>query len=94
MKYHAKCIQTTVKLPASVQVCVAISNKGQSLQRNVKGNMDCSKYQSNIIHDIEMTCECIVFLQKRYIFMYDLAPCHESKSSRIFLNCKGLPILE
>ena len=64
MKYQAKCIQTTVKLPATVQVCVAISNRGLSLQRNVNGNMDSAKYQSDIIHDIEMTCECVVFLQK------------------------------
>ena len=68
MKYHAKCIQTTVKLPASVQVWGAINNSGLSLQRNINGNMDCAKYQSDIIHDIEMTCECVVFLQKGYIF--------------------------
>ena len=66
MKYHAKCIQTTVKLPATVQVWGAISNRGLSLQRNVNGNMDSAKYQSDTIHDIEMTCECVVFLQKGY----------------------------
>ena len=31
--YQAKLIQTTVKLPASVQLWGAISNRGQSLQR-------------------------------------------------------------
>ena len=62
MKYHAKCIQTTVKLPASVQIWKAIS-RGLS-QRSVNCNIDSAKYQSDIIHDIEMTCECIVFLQK------------------------------
>ena len=57
--------------------------------------MDSAKlYQSDIIHDIEMTCECVVFLQKGYIFMHDLAPDHNSKSTRIFLDCKGIPILE
>ena len=66
MKYHAKCIQTTVKFPASVQVLGAISNRGMSLQRNVNGNMDSAKYQSDTIHDIEMTCEYVVFLQKGY----------------------------
>ena len=67
MIYHAKCIQTTVKLPASVQVWGAISNRGLSLQRNVNGNMNSARYQSDIIRDIEMTCECVVFLQKGYI---------------------------
>ena len=69
VKYHAKCIQTTVKLPASVQVWGAISNRCLSLQRNVNGNVDSAKYQSDIIHDIEMTCECcVVSLQKGYFY--------------------------
>ena len=44
-------MQTTVKLPASVQIWGAIGNRGQSLQRNVNGNMDSAKYQSDHIHD-------------------------------------------
>ena len=56
--------------------------------------MDSAKYQSDIIHDHEMTCECVMFLQKGYIFMHDLAPCHNSKSTRIFLDCKGICLLE
>ena len=93
VKYHAKFIKTTVKLPASVQVWGVISNRGLSLQRNVNGNMDSANYQSNY-SCFEMTCECNVFLQKGYIFMHDLSPCHNSKSTRIFLKCKGIPVLE
>ena len=52
------------------------------------------KYQNDIIHDIEMACECVVFLQKGYIFIHDLTPFHNSKSTRIFLDCKGIPVLE
>ena len=63
VQYQAKLIQTTVKLPGSVQIWGAISNRGQSLQRNVNGNMDSAKNQSDIIHDDEMTCERVVFLQ-------------------------------
>ena len=77
-----------------MQILEAISNRGQSPQRNVNGNMDSAKYQSDIIHDNEMTCECVVFLQKEYIFMHDIAPCHNSKSSIIFLDCKGIRLLE
>ena len=55
------------KLPASVQVWGAIGNRGLSLKRNVNGNMDSAKYQSGIIHYIEMTCECVVFIQMGYI---------------------------
>ena len=32
VKYHSKLIQTTVNLPANVQIWGAISNRGQSLQ--------------------------------------------------------------
>ena len=74
MKYHAKCIQTTVKLPASVQVSGAISNSDLSLHRNLNGYMDSAKYQSDIINDIKMTCECLVFLQKGYILC--MISCH------------------
>ena len=81
-------------MPASMQVCGAISNRGLFLQRNVNGNTDSAKYQSDVIHDIEMTCECVVFLQKGYSFMHDLAPYNNSKNTRIFLDCKGIPILK
>ena len=74
VKHQAKLIQTTVKLPASVQIWGAIGNRGQSLQRNVNGNMDSAKYQSDIIHDNELTCEFVVFLQKEYILC--MISCH------------------
>ena len=62
--------------------------------RKVNGNMDNAKYQSNIIHDIEMTRQRIVFQQKGYIFIHDLLPCHNSKSTRTFKESKRMPILE
>ena len=52
--------------------------------------MDSAKYQSDIIYDIEMACECVVFPQKGYIF----APCHHTKKIRTFLECKGIPFLD
>ena len=52
------------------------------------------KYQGDIIHDIEMTCECVVFLHKRYTFIHDLAPCNSSKNSRAFLECYGILVLK
>ena len=93
-KYNAKSTQTTVKSPVSVQVWGAISSRGLSLLRKVNGNMDSANYQSDIIHDIEMTCEFIVFWQKGYILMHDLVPCHNSRSTRTFIECKEIPALE
>ena len=81
-----------MKLPVSVQVCEAISSRCISLQRKVNGNMDSAKNQSDIIHDIELLCECVVFPQKGYIF--DIVSCHNSKSIRTFQECKRIPILE
>ena len=41
------------------------------------------------------SCECIVFPQKGYIFMHDIAPCHNSKRHyRTFLECNGIPVLK
>ena len=82
-KYHAKCIQTAVKSPVSVQIWGAINSRGLSLLRIVNGSMDSANYQSDIIHDIEMTYECAVLPQKGYIFMHGLVPCHNSKSCMI-----------
>ena len=71
MKYNDKCIQTTLKSTVSGQSCGAISNRGLSLLRKLNGNMDSANYQSDIIHDIEMACLCVLFPQKGYIFMHD-----------------------
>ena len=88
------CIQTTVKSPVSVQVWGAISINCLSFLRKFNGNMDSAKYQSNIIHHIEMACECVVFSQKGYIFVHCLAPCHNTKINRTFIESNGIPILE
>ena len=84
----------TVKSPESVQVCEAISDRCISLQRKVNGNMDSAKYQSDIIHGMEILCECVMFPQKGYIFINDIAPCNNSKSTRTYQECKGIPVLE
>ena len=78
-EYHAKCIKATVKSSVSVQVCEAISSRCISLQGKVNGSMNNAKHQSDNIHDIEILCEsCVVFLQKRYISIHDIAPCNNS----------------
>ena len=84
----------TVKSPESVQVCEAISDRCISIQRKVNGNMDSAKNQSDIIHDIEILYECVVFPQKGYIFIHDIAPCNNTKITRTFQECKGIPVLE
>ena len=40
------------------------------------------------------SCECVVFPQKEYIFMHDISLWRDSKSTRTFLECKGIPVLE
>ena len=56
--------------------------------------MDSDKYQSDIIHDIEMTYERVVFPQRKCIFMHHLAPYDNSKSTRQFLECREILVLE
>ena len=45
-------------------------------------------------HDIEILCECVVFPQKGYIFIHDIQPCYNSKSIKIFQECKEILVLE
>ena len=85
------CIQTTIKLPVSVQVWGAISNRDLSFPRKLNGNMDSAKYQGDVIHDIKMVGECVMFPQKEYIFVHGLVPCHTTKSTRTFLECQKWP---
>ena len=60
----------------------------------MNSNMDSAKYQTDIIHDIEMTCECVVFPQKGYTFIHEILTCHNFEITRTFLECKEIPILE
>ena len=83
---------TTVKSPESVQVCEAISGRCISLQRKVNSNMDSAKYQSDIIHDIKILYERVVFPQKGYTFIHAIVPC--DKSTRAFQKCKGIPVVD
>ena len=50
--------------------------------------IDIAKYQRDIIHDFEIVCECVM---KGYIFILEIAPCHNSKSTRTFQECKENP---
>ena len=50
--------------------------------------------KTDIIYDIEMTSECVVFLQKEYFCMHEFAPCHNSKNTRTFQECKGISVME
>ena len=56
--------------------------------------MDSAKFQSDIIHDIEMACECVVFSQNGYIFVHGLAACHNTEITTTFLESNEIPILE
>ena len=90
---HAKCIQANVN---NASKCARLGNYKQKRKAlgKVNGNMDNVNYQSDIYHDIEMTCNCAVFQHKGYICLHDLAPCHNYKSTRTFLEYKGIFILE
>ena len=84
----------TVKSPKSVQVCEAISDRCIAFQRKLNGNFDSAKYQNDVIHDIKVLCECVVFPQKGYIFIHNIAPCHNSRRTRTFQECKGIPVVD
>ena len=92
-KYNPDCINYCVKNPLGVLVWGAISSKGVSQLKLVKGNLNSERYQREIICDIKMQCECLMFPQKNYIFQQDNAPCHNSQSTRNFLSREGVTVL-
>ena len=89
LKTASKCAKIV-----RVQVWGAIKHRALSFLRKINGIVDSAKFQSDIIHDIEMICECVVFPQKGYTFIHDLASCHNFKSTRTFLEFKEIPVLE
>ena len=84
--YHPACINRCVKNPFGVMVWGAISSKGVSQLKLVNGRMNSKYYQENIMNDIKLQCECVMFPGKEYIFQQDNAPCHNSASTRAFLR--------
>ena len=93
-KFHPACIDRCVKNPLGVMVWGAISSKGVSQLKLVNGTMNSKAYQDNIINDIKLQCECIMFPNKYYIFQQDNAPCHNSASTRAFIRDRGVDLLE
>ena len=60
----------------------AISSKGVSQLKIVNGSLDSKRYQNEIINDVKLQCECLIFPKKDYIYQQDNAPCHNSVSTR------------
>lgn len=93
-RFQEDCLQRTVKSQASVQVWGAFSSKGVSMLKRVQGNLNSQRYQAEIINDIKNVCECLVFPDKDYIFQQDLASCHNSLSTRQFLEDNNVKVLD
>ena len=57
----------------------------------------CAKHDNDVDcydHEIKTHENAFVFPQKGYIFMHDLAPCHNSKRTRTFPECNGISIMK
>ena len=58
-----------------------------ALQRKMNGNMDSAKRQSDIIHDIEILCECVVSL-RMYISLYMIS--HHVMTIKVLKHSKNV----
>ena len=92
-KYNRECINSKVKHPLSIQVWGAISYYGKSQLQMVNGNLNSIKYQTEILGDIKLKCDCMAYPIKNYIFMHDKAPCHFSASTQRFMADRGVDVL-
>ena len=59
----------------------------------VNGNLNSIKYQTEILGDIKLKCDCLAYPIKNYIFMHDKAPCHFSASTQRFMADRGVDVL-
>ena len=93
--YLPQCLGSTVKHGPQMHVFGIIGQYGAGPMKLIRGKIDSSKYQQDILTDppIKQVCESIIFPLKDAIFQQDRAPCHWSKSTKNFLADRNVPLL-
>lgn len=88
------CTKKMVQHCNQVHVWGCFSIFGVGMLKKIEGNLNSKKYQSEIINDVDVIGKCITFPQKNFIFQHDLAPSHNSISTKSFLTEKGIQTLD
>lgn len=91
--FSPKCTHRTVKHPGGVMVWGSISSKGLGKLLFIDGNIDSVKYQEILAEGLLGSLSSAV-LEQPPIFQHDLASCHNSKSTRLWMNAHNIEVLE
>ncbi|GFW00437.1 transposable element Tcb2 transposase [Trichonephila clavipes] len=93
-KFHFDCVVQTVKHPTKIMIWSVISGKGTGRLYVVKCMMRQDQYidvlQNRLIPQLEEWFPN----GEPYIFMQDGAPCHTSRSIKVFVAEQNIPLLD
>lgn len=59
-----------------------------SVLKSLDGTQNSDRYQKGIFGVVNILCKCLILPRKGFIFQNDLAPCHNSKSTKYFFDAQ------
>ncbi|GFX40894.1 transposable element Tcb2 transposase [Trichonephila clavipes] len=93
-KFHSDCVVQTVKHPTKIMIWSVISGKGTGRLYVVKGMMRQDQYTDVLQNRLIPQLEEWFPNGEPYIFMQDEAPCHTTRSIKVFLAEQNIPLLD
>lgn len=93
-KFSKSCIAPTLKNAVQIHCWGAIGWRGVGPLKQVGGNLNAIKYQTEIIQDLQEVAQRIVPPRNRPIFQHDRAPAHNARSTHEFLEARRIQELD
>ncbi len=91
--HSPSCLKSSVKFPQSVMIWGAMSSAGVGPLCFLKTNITAPVYQDILEHFMLPSADQL-FKDADFIFQQDLAPVHNAKSTKSWLNDHGVGVLD
>ncbi len=91
--HSPSCLKSSVKFPQSVMIWGAMSSAGVGPLCFLKTNVTAPVYQEMLDHFMLPSADQL-FKDADLIFQQDLAPAHSAKSTKSWLNDRGVGVLD
>lgn len=92
-RHHPACIAPTPKSGPQIHIWGAIGFRGLGPLKVVQGTLNATKYQENILSDIDHVGSRWTRNRNSWVLMHDMAPAHHAASTWNFLQGKGVEVL-
>jgi len=85
--------QPVMRHGPKIHVWGCFSSNGVGILKRISGTMNAEQYQRNILKDINIIGECLVFPEQKFVFQHDLAPPHRAQGTQDILQMKNVDVL-